>query len=191
MNVLLVGPPGSGKGTQGAALAAELGVTHIAVGDLLREEIRAGSPLGVTVQEYVARGELVPDDVIVDLVVDRALVAVRAGGYVLDGFPRSVAQATVARELVRDEGGVPDVVIYLDVAPEVLTDRLLRRATSEGRADDTREIIEHRLALFEKATRPLRDHYDRQGLLRVVDADREPAVVLADVVATTAELSPR
>src|SRR5215813_11929884 len=125
MNLLLVGPPGSGKGTQGERLAKRLGIEHIAAGDLLREEVRADTPLGSKVRSYLERGELVPDELVIDLLMPRVLAAARNGGYLLDGFPRSVGQAREARRLADEEGFSADAVIYLDAPRDELVNRIL------------------------------------------------------------------
>jgi adenylate kinase len=182
VNVLLLGPPGSGKGTQGVRLAAHLGVTHIATGDLLRGEVAAGTPTGQRAAAFMASGELVPDEMIMDLVMPRVLEAAAAGGYVLDGFPRTVVQARAARDLAERIGASPHVVIYLDVPSAELTRRMLGRARAQGRADDTAGTITHRIEVFERVTRPLVEHYRERGLLRLVDANRSPAVVFAAIV---------
>lgn len=188
MNVLLIGPPGSGKGTQGERLAAHLGLEHIAAGDLLRAEVAARTPLGRQVAELMARGELVPDSVIVDLVMPRVLAASEAHGYLLDGFPRSVAQAVEARALAERAGAGPDAVIYLDVPREELVRRILARAETEGRADDNPETVANRLQVFDEATLPLVDHYRERGLLHVVDADRDPDAVTTAILDELASL---
>ncbi len=183
MNVLLIGPPGSGKGTQGERLAQRLGLEHIAAGDLLRAEVEAGTPLGEKVREFMERGELVPDELIIDLVMPRVLAAARDGGYLLDGFPRSVGQAREARRLAEQEGFSADAAIYLDVPREELVNRILARAKIEGRSDDTSEVVRRRLAVFDDATAPLVEYYRDRGLLRVVDANRSADEVTAAILA--------
>lgn len=182
MNVLLLGPPGSGKGTQGSALARRFGLRHIATGDLLRTEIADGSDLGRQVTGYLERGELVPDELIIDLVLPLVLDAAAAEGYLLDGFPRSVEQAERVRAMVTELGAQADAAIYLDVPHDVLIKRMLDRATTEGRVDDTAPVIENRLQVFEDDTRPLVDYYRQRGLLHVVDATQDPASVTAQIV---------
>ena len=183
MNLLLVGPPGSGKGTQGERLAKRLGIEHIAAGDLLREEVRADTPLGSKVRGYLEHGELVPDELVIDLLMPRVLAAARNGGYLLDGFPRSVGQAREARRLADEEGFSADAVIYLDAPRDELVNRILARAKVEGRSDDTPEVIRHRLGVFDEATAPLIDYYRGRGLLRVVDASRTADEVTAAILA--------
>jgi adenylate kinase len=183
MRVLLIGPPGSGKGTQGERLAARLGVEHIAAGDLLRAEVAAGSDIGRRVEELLDRGELVPDHIMIDLLLPKVTAAAQAGGYLLDGFPRSVEQAVEARKLAAAEGAAPDVVIYLDCPRDELIRRILARAEVEGRSDDNEQTVRNRLQVFEEATHPLVDYYRERGLLHVVDADRPEDAVTADILA--------
>jgi adenylate kinase len=170
MNLLLIGPPGSGKGTQGERLASQLGIQHIAAGDVLRAEVAAATPVGKQVADLMRRGELVPDSVIIDLLLPKVLDAAAANGYLLDGFPRTVAQAKEARELASHHGAEPDAVVYLDVARDELVRRILARAEVEGRPDDNKETVANRLRVFDEATHPLVDYYRDRGLLRVVDA---------------------
>jgi adenylate kinase len=183
MNVLLVGPPGSGKGTQGERLAKRLGMEHIAAGDLLRAEVAADGQLGEKIRGYLERGELVPDELVLDLVLPRVLRAAHNSGYVLDGFPRSIGQAREARRLAEESDFLADAVIYLDVQREELVNRILSRARTEGRSDDKPEVIRRRLAVFDEATAPLIDYYRDRGLLHVVDADRSQDEVTAAILA--------
>lgn len=182
MNVLLIGPPGAGKGTQGARLAAELGLDHIAVGDLLRAEVEAGSPLGRRVADFMRRGDLVPDEVILDLLRPRLQAAAEQRGFLLDGFPRTMQQAQEAKQMAEQEGFLADAAIYLDAPRADLVDRILGRAKTEGRADDTPEVIEARLKVFDEATAPLVEYYRERGVLHVIDASREPDEVTAEIL---------
>lgn len=167
--LLLIGPPGSGKGTQGVRLSEELGLEHVAIGDLLRAEIKSGSELGETIKAKVAAGELVSDELILGIIEPRVEEAAEKG-YILDGFPRSVEQAIKGRELVEPVGARPDLVIYFDVPDDVVVDRLLARAEIEGRDDDNEATIRNRLALFHETTKPLLDFYEQQGKARRIDA---------------------
>jgi len=182
MNVLLIGPPGSGKGTQGERLAERLGIEHLAAGDLLRDEVAKGTPLGTRVSDIMSRGELVPDTVILSLLMPRVLAANDARGYLLDGFPRSVDQAVEARKLADLAEAAPDAVIYLDAPREVLVRRILARAEVEGRADDNPETVANRLRVFDDATLPLIDYYRERGLLHVINADQHEDEVTADIL---------
>jgi len=183
MNVLLIGPPGSGKGTQGERLAQRLGLEHIAAGDLLRAEVNAETPLGRRVSEFMQRGDLVPDAVILSLLMPKVLAAADAKGYLLDGFPRSVDQAVEARKLAEQAGASPDAVIYLDAPRAELVRRILARAEVEGRADDNPETVRNRLQVFDEATHPLVDYYRNRGLLHVVDASLDEDAVTAEILA--------
>jgi adenylate kinase len=167
MRVMMLGAPGSGKGTQGKRLAERLGVPHIASGDLLRAEVRGETELGRQVADCLDSGRLVSDELVYDLVLPVVLAAAEAGGYVLDGFPRSVAQAV---KLAEHATG-PERVIFLSVPEPLLVRRLLERAAESGRSDDTRTVITDRLRVFESETRPLIDHYRADGVLQEVAAD--------------------
>jgi len=169
VNILLIGPPGSGKGPQGARVAAALGLKHISVGDVLRAEVAAGT-LSELLARHMDRGELAPAELVIQLVVPRALAASSRNGYLLDGFPRSVAQADEAHKLAEPARGRPNLVVYLDAPEHVLVERLLARARAQGRSDDTEEVIRHRLQVFAAATAPLLAYYRDQGLAQVVDA---------------------
>lgn len=181
MNLLLIGPPGSGKGTQGERLADRLGLDHVAAGDLLRAEVAAGTPVGQQVGALMERGELVPDETIIELLLPRARRAAAGHGYLLDGFPRSLEQAKLAAERLTD-AELPSVVIYLDVPRDELRRRILARAQVEGRADDNEETVENRLKVFADQTHPLVDYYRERGLLHVVEADRSPDEVTAAIL---------
>jgi adenylate kinase len=183
MNVLLIGPPGSGKGTQGERLAAQLGLVHISSGDLLRAEVQAGTTIGRKVSALMQAGDLVPDIVIMALLLRPVVEAAEGPGYLLDGFPRSVEQAELVRSAASGAGVAPDAVIYLDVPREELVRRILARAEIEGRADDNPETVRARLKVFDEATLPLVDHYRERGLLHVINADQDADAVTAEIVA--------
>lgn len=182
MNVLLIGPPGSGKGTQGERLAARLGIEHLAAGDLLRAEVASGTPLGRRVESMMQKGDLVPDAVIISLLMPRVLAASEGNGYLLDGFPRSVEQAVEARKLAELADAGPDAVVYLDAPREELVRRILARAETEGRADDNPETVTNRLRVFDEATHPLVEYYRDRGLLHVVNADQNEDEVTAAIL---------
>jgi adenylate kinase len=170
VRLLLIGPPGAGKGTQGQRVAEHYNVEHIAAGDLLREEVEAGSVIGRRASAAMQRGELVPDELVFELVMPRMIAAGRANGYVLDGFPRSVVQAQEGRLTAKDYDVAVTQAILFEASPEVLVPRLLDRARSEGRPDDTPEVIRARLAVFNEEVEPLLAFYRERGLLAVVDA---------------------
>src|SRR6266571_3184173 len=156
MRVLMIAPPGAGKGTQGALIAAHFGIPHIATGELLRDHVARRTGLGLAVQEYLDRGELVPDQVVLDM-VQEAMVAAKAagGGYVLDGIPRNMRQARAAYLIARELGMTADVALHLQADDAELMRRLLARAALEHRSDDTADIIAQRLALYHDVTSPL------------------------------------
>ena len=190
MNLLLLAPPGGGKGTQGERLAARYGVRHIAAGDLLRAEAQAGTPVGREIAACQARGDLVPDQIVLNALTPAVVEAAADGGYILDGFPRTLPQATAAAELAARLGVTLDAAIYLYAPEEVLTRRLLDRAGQEGRADDVIDVIRHRLQVFAETTGPLVPYYTERGILVAVDADQPPDSVTADILARLAELLP-
>jgi adenylate kinase len=175
-----MGPPGSGKGTQGERLAERYGITHIAVGDVLRTEVEAGTPFGKRIAETMQRGDLISDEDVTELIAPLVAKAAAEGGFVLDGFPRTLGQAVAARQVADELNVDADVAVWLDVEPRQLIDRLVSR--TEGRSDDTRETIRRRLQVYEEATRPLLDYYRGRGLLVEVDASHPPDEVTAAVL---------
>jgi adenylate kinase len=183
VRLLLLAPPGAGKGTQGERLAATYGARHIAAGDLLRAEARAGTPAGREIAAYQARGDLVPDQIVLSTLTPAVVAAAAAGGYILDGFPRTLPQATATAELAARLGVTLDAVVYLYAPEEVLTRRLLDRASQTGRADDVADVIRHRLRVFAETTGPLVPYYAERGILVAVDADQPPDSVTADIQA--------
>jgi adenylate kinase len=166
MRVLLLGPPGAGKGTQADRIAARFQLVHVATGDILRTNVADGTPLGEVAQAYLDSGELVPDEVVVAMMLERLTQPDCGHGFLLDGFPRSVAQARALDEHLAELGAPLDAAINLEVAEEELLHRLTRR----GRADDNAQTIRNRLQVFASSTRPLLDYYEEQGLLFSVAA---------------------
>jgi adenylate kinase len=182
LRVIMLSPPGAGKGTHGRWLTRHSGATHISSGDLLRAEVALGSDLGRRVAEYTARGDLVPDEVIFSILIPAVVAAVRdTGGYVLDGFPRTMPQAMRAAELGVELGLTSNAVIYLTAPEEELVSRLLDRAQRDGRADDTLGVIRHRLAVFARETAPLVEYYRDRGILLELSTHRPEADVHADL----------
>ena len=161
---MIFGPPGSGKGTQASKLEKELHLHHLSTGDILRSEVARGTALGKEVARIMAAGDLVPDGLIVDIVRGRLPEAEEGGGALLDGFPRTVAQARALDAMLSDEGHKVDFVLALVVPEEVLVDRLLHRALLEGRTDDNRESIEERMREYHKLTEAVLEHYRKQRL---------------------------
>ena len=189
MRLLLLAPPGGGKGTQGERLAARFGVRHIAAGDLLRAEALAGTPAGHQIAVWQERGDLVPDQIVLDVLIPVVVGAVAEGGYILDGFPRTLPQATVAAELGARLGLTLDAVVYLYAPEPVLTRRLLGRAGQGGRNDDRADVIRHRLQVFAETTSPLVSYYQTRGIVLAVDADQPPDFVTADIEGRLSGLS--
>jgi adenylate kinase len=174
MRVLMVAGPGAGKGTQAARLSAHSGVPHVSTGDLLRDHVARGTELGRRMKPYLDRGELVPDDVVLEMVRLALLVARDSGGYVLDGVPRTVPQAEATCDLALDLGLPPTAALHLQVEASELVRRLLTRAAAEGRSDDTEEVIRRRIDVYETETAPLLDWYRERGLLVSVAAMGTP-----------------
>jgi len=189
VRLLLLAPPGAGKGTQGQRLAATYRVRHIAAGDLLRAQAQAGGALGDEIAAHQARGDLVPDQVVLDVLIPVVVEAAAQGGYILDGFPRNLPQATAAAELAARLGVTLNAAVYLHAPEEVLTRRLLDRASQDGRADDRADVIRHRLEVFAETTGPLVPYYTQRGILVTVDADQPPEAVTADIQAGLSRLS--
>lgn len=169
----MIAPPGAGKGTQAERLALHYGTIHLSSGDLLRQHVAAGTPVGVQARAYLERGDLVPDGLVLEILGPPIVEAAAVGGYVLDGFPRTRPQAEEAYRMARQVSGVElQAVIHLRVRRAELRRRLLSRAGVEGRLDDTPGVIDHRLEVYENQTEPILDFYGSRGL--IVDIDGEP-----------------
>jgi adenylate kinase len=182
MRLLLLAPPGGGKGTQGRRLADRLGVHHVPAGDLLRAEARSRTPVGREVAAHQKRGDLVPDAVVFDVLTPVVVAAAARGGYVLDGFPRTLPQATAAAALGARLGLTLHAVVYLYAPEAVLVRRLLGRAGQGGRSDDTPAVIRHRLDVFTANTSPLIAYYRDRGILLTVDADQPAEAVTTEIL---------
>jgi adenylate kinase len=165
VNILLLGPQGSGKGTQARRIADEFGIAHISTGEMLRSAITTGTPLGLEVKPIVERGDLVPDELMIGLIRERLDDDDTREGFVLDGFPRTMAQARALDLMLGEIGRDLDVVFELQVPDEVSTARLEKRAVEEGRTDDTPEAIARRLAEYRDKTEPLVGYYRLRGNL--------------------------
>jgi adenylate kinase len=182
VRLLLIGAPGAGKGPQATRIADHFRVAHISSGDLLRQHVTEGTAVGRTAQEYMDRGDLVPDDVVLDMLRKPVTTAVTAGGYVLDGFPRTVEQAEAAYAVAKDLGVAVQVAIHLAVDPGSLVERMVARGQESGRADDTPEVIKHRIDVYEERTQPLLDYYAQRERLVSVNGDRPVDEVTWSVV---------
>ena len=182
MRLLLVAYPGAGKGTQAEKLAAHYGIEHLSSGVLLRQEVTHGTKIGRIVVDYLNRGDLVPDDLVFEMLSTPILEAARNGGYVLDGFPRTLRQAEKAYSAARQIEGVElQAVVYLRVSTDELRNRLLERAGREGRSDDTAIGITHRFEVFDAETRPLLDFYAGRELLVDIDGEQPVEDVFTDI----------
>ncbi|HSX65620.1 MAG TPA: adenylate kinase [Pseudoxanthomonas sp.] len=169
MRLVLLGPPGSGKGTQAARLKEYLQVPHISTGDLLRAEVAAGTPLGVQAKEVMARGDLVSDEILLGMLESRVSREDTANGFILDGYPRNLAQADALDTLLQKIGQPMDYAVQLEVPTELLVERIAGRAAAEGRADDSPESVRTRLKVYDSQTAPVIEFYRQHGQLTVVD----------------------
>jgi len=169
MRLVLLGAPGTGKGTQAARLKEYLRVPHISTGDLLRAEVAAGSPLGLQAKEVMERGELVSDDILLGMLRERFSREDTKAGFILDGYPRNLAQAAALDELLGNLGQKFDAAVQLVVDNEQIIERLAGRAKAEGRADDNPESVRKRLEVYDAQTAPVIEFYRQQGQLTVVD----------------------
>ena len=186
MRLLLIGAPGSGKGTQAERLAQRYGITHISSGDLLRQHVQERTALGRQIQSYVDRGDLVPTGIVVDMLRKPVVAAVEAGGYVLDGFPRTVEQAQAAFPTAHALGAEVQAAVHLDVPRAELVRRLLARGRG---SDDTQEVIEHRLQVYLDETVPLLEYYANREWMFAVDGAQPPDAVHQEIVARLHKLS--
>lgn len=166
---LIVGPPGAGKGTQAARIADNYFVPWISTGDIFRANIKAGTQLGQRVSQLIEQGKLVPDDLTNEIVADRLRRDDVANGFLLDGYPRTVAQAHALDKVLQADARMIDVVILLEVETEEVVGRLLNRAQIEGRVDDTEDVIRHRQEVYAEQTQPLIDLYETRGALVRID----------------------
>jgi adenylate kinase len=172
MRLVMLGPPGAGKGTQAARLAEHyLMCGDVSTGDILRDNVAKETELGRTAKEYMDAGDLVPDDVVISMVTERLRQRDCANGFVLDGFPRTVRQAEALDEWLEEQRGTPlDAALFFEIDEEELFRRLAGRSAALHRSDDTEQTIRHRLEVFAHKTRPLVDYYEQRGLLQRVDS---------------------
>ncbi len=162
-NFIIFGPPGSGKGTQSVRIAEKYKLVHISTGDIFRREIKNQSPLGIKVQRIIENGELVPDELLVDILRSALQQAGNPAGFVFDGFPRTIRQAEDLDKLLSETGDNVSLVLALDVDEEEVVTRLLKRAQLEGRKDDTEDVIRNRMKVYHAQTTPLMEYYNKQG----------------------------
>ena len=184
MNILLLGPQGAGKGTQGRLISEEYGIPHVATGDMLRSAIAAGTELGRKAAPLLDAGELVPDEIMIGLIRERLTEEDARNGFVLDGYPRTAPQAEALDALLDEIDAPLSVVFEFQLPEEVCVERLRRRAEEEGRADDTPEAIRTRLRLYHEQTEPLVEYYRARGNLVGIPANRPVEEVFADIQRT-------
>lgn len=170
MRIILMGPPGAGKGTQATIIANHFGIPHISSGEIFRRNIKANTPLGVAAREYIDAGNYVPDDITNGMIHDRLAEADAAAGFLLDGYPRTLAQIDNLDETLVELGQTIDAVVEMTADPEEVVRRLLARAEVEGRTDDSDDVIRNRLVVYRQQTAPLTQVYAERGLLRRIDA---------------------
>ena len=183
MRLVLLGAPGSGKGTQAELLKATLGVPHVSTGDLLRAAVKAGTPLGLKAKAVMEAGQLVSDDIVLAMLEERLAQPDAKAGFILDGYPRNVAQCAALEKLLARIGQPLEVAIKLDVPSELIVERIAGRAAAQGRKDDTPETVRERLRVYTEQTEPVAGHFAEIGKLVVVDGVGELAEVSARIVA--------
>ena len=179
--LLLIGPPGAGKGTQAQRLSEALGVPAISTGDIFREHLRNETELGLQAKAYMDAGDNVPDSLTNDLVRDRLSQPDAAEGFLLDGYPRTTDQVRALDEFLAAHDTSMDAVVELVAEPDIVVERLKKRALDQGRADDDETVVRHRLEVYARQTAPLIDVYDQRGLLAKVDGIGEIAEVTARI----------
>jgi adenylate kinase len=181
MNLLVLGPQGAGKGTQAKRIAEEYGIPHVSTGDMFRAAIAVQSELGKRVEPLLATGTLVPDEITIALIRERLADADATGGFVLDGFPRNLAQAEALDEMLAEIGRGLDAILFFDLPDDAARGRLLGRALEENRPDDTPEVIEARLRTYHEQTEPVVEHYRVTGRLVPLHAERSIDEVWAEI----------
>ena len=189
MNLLVLGPQGAGKGTQAKRIAAEYEIPHVATGDMFRA-LDTSTALGKEVAEIMARGDLVPDSRTVEMIENRLAEPDASDGFVLDGFPRNLAQAEALDSMLSSIGRSLDAILFFAVSDEIGMERALSRAALEGRADDTREVIAHRLEIYHRETEPIVEHYRATGKLIPLHADRSIEQVWSEIADALQQVVP-
>ncbi len=186
MRLVLLGAPGSGKGTQASRLREHLQVPHVSTGELLRAAVKAGTPLGLQAKAVMEAGSLVSDEIVLGMLEERLTAGDTGNGFILDGYPRNLAQANALDALLRKLAQPVDIAVQLDVDTELLIDRLAGRAQAEGRADDSPDAVRNRLNVYNDATAPVVDYYRNSGRLACVDGVGGMDEVFSRIIGTLA-----
>jgi len=181
LGIVMLGAPGAGKGTQAVRIAETHGVPHISTGEMLRSAIAAGSELGQKVKEIVESGALVPDELVVEVTRDRLSQPDAQGGFVLDGFPRTIGQAEALDALLAELGRPLEIVLELELSEETAVERMLGRAAEQGRADDSPDVIKNRFEVYRRQTEPLSNYYRSTGILVAIDSSPGMDEVFAEI----------
>ncbi len=183
MRLVLLGAPGSGKGTQATSLKTALGVPHVSTGDLLRAAVKAGTPLGLKAKAVMEAGQLVSDDIVLGMLEERLAQPDSNTGFILDGYPRNVAQCAALESLLARIGQPIDIAVKLEVPNELIVERIAGRAAAEGRKDDTPEVVRDRLRVYAEQTEPVAGYFASKGKLATVDGVGELSVVFDRILA--------
>jgi adenylate kinase len=183
MRIVLLGPPGSGKGTQATMLVERLGLPHISTGALLRNAAKRGTELGLQAKAITDKGELVPDDIMSDMIMERLSRDDVAVGFILDGYPRNIAQAKSLDVMLERLDMPADEAIHIDIDPDQIIRRIAKRAQEEGRADDTVETVRNRMRVYAEQTAPVADYYEERGILTRVLGDGPKEEILQRILA--------
>lgn len=184
LNIVIFGAPGSGKGTQSERIVEKFGINHISTGDVLRAEIKKGTELGKTAKGYIDQGQLLPDELIIDILASTLDSFKESKGVIFDGFPRTIAQAEALKKMLAERGQEVSVMLDLDVPEEELMTRLIKRGQESGRADDNEETIKKRLVVYHSQTAPLIDWYKNEGKYQHIHGLGTMDAIFADIVAT-------
>lgn len=181
LNVVIFGAPGSGKGTQSERIVEKFGINHISTGDVLRAEIKNGTELGKTAKGYIDQGQLIPDELMIDILASVFDSFKDSKGVIFDGFPRTIAQAGALKQMLADRGQAVSVMLDLDVPEEELMTRLIKRGQESGRADDNEETIKKRLLVYHSQTAPLIDWYKNEGVYKNIQGLGTMDGIFADI----------
>lgn len=183
MNLIFLGPPGSGKGTQAIKIAEKFGLVHLSTGDLLRDAVKTQTELGKRAQGFMSKGELVPDDLIIGLIEVIVLSGELSKGFILDGFPRTIPQAESLKEMFTNHSIKTDHAVLLKVSENTIVERIKGRAKIEGRPDDAQEeVVRNRLNVYNEQTRPLEDFYRNESIMREIDGEATPEEVYNSII---------